>query len=407
MTMIRKSLSAALAAALLGSSAWAATPDREPFHGAHQGGIATAQQKHIYFMALDLTTTRREDVQALLKAWTRASARLAEGAPAAPLGTDPDAAPADAGDTVGLGPQRLTVTVGFGPGLFLKDGVDRYGLNARRPAAFIDLPHFPGDQLIPERTGGDLAVQICSDDAEVSLHAARQLARLAEPCAGVRWVQTGFMPATPAGATPRNLMGFKDGTINVPTGDEAVMAQHVWVGPEGGWLKDGSYMVVRPIRIALEHWDQMKLGFQEEVVGRHKASGAPLGGTRELDPLDFNATGPDGNPVLPETSHARLTAPENNQGARILRRGYAYDNGIILATDRWPPWHQGTRLDAGLLFVCFQRDPRTGFVQIFDKVAKFDMMNQFVTTTGGGLFACPAGSVGDEAYLGQALFEGQ
>jgi deferrochelatase/peroxidase EfeB len=60
--------------------------------------------------------------------------------------------------------------------------------------------------------------------------------------------------------------------------------------------------------------------------------------------------------------------------------------------------------DAGILFVCFQRDPRTGFVKIFEKMAKFDMMNQFVTHVGGGLFACPPGvKPGD--YVGQSLLE--
>ena len=395
----------AILTCLIGLTLMAATPGVEPFRGAHQGGIATSPQRHIYFMAFDLTTSSREELVTLLKAWTQVSDRLAAGDTAAPLGSDPALAPADSGDTVGLAPKRLTITVGFGPGLFLKDGVDRFGLKAKRPAAFVDLPHFPGDQFIPEHTGGDLGVQICSDDAEVSLHAARQLGRAAEAVATLRWVQAGFQPDTAPKDTPRNLMGFKDGTINIPTDDEAAMAKHVWVGSEGGWLRDGSYMVVRPIRIALEHWDQMKLGFQEEVVGRHKASGAPLGGQKELDPLDLKATDADGNYVLPENSHTRLTAPENNGGARILRRGYAYDNGIVVVADRWPPWHQGTRIDAGLLFVCFQRDPTVGFIRIFDQVAKFDMMNQFITTTGSALFACPAGTGLNGGYQGQALFE--
>ena len=45
--------------------------------------------------------------------------------------------------------------------------------------------------------------------------------------------------------------------------------------------------------------------------------------------------------------------------------------------------------DAGLLFVAYQRDPRTGFVKIFDAMSKLDMLNQFVTHTGGGLFRVP------------------
>jgi deferrochelatase/peroxidase EfeB len=60
--------------------------------------------------------------------------------------------------------------------------------------------------------------------------------------------------------------------------------------------------------------------------------------------------------------------------------------------------------DAGLLFVCYQSDPRTGFIRIFEKMSKFDMMNQFVTNTGGGLFACPGGAAKGE-FIGQKLFE--
>ena len=63
------------------SSPAGATPtnDIEPFGGAHQGGILTAPQKHTYFSAFDLTTTKREEVVGLLRDWTAAAARLANG----------------------------------------------------------------------------------------------------------------------------------------------------------------------------------------------------------------------------------------------------------------------------------------------------------------------------------------
>jgi deferrochelatase/peroxidase EfeB len=169
-------------------------------------------------------------------------------------------------------------------------------------------------------------------------------------------------------------------------------------------MQHGSYMVVRPIRIALEHWDRMKLGFQEQVVGRHKMTGAPLGAQHEGDAMDLDAVDADGNPVIPENAHARLASPGANDGAQILRRGYSYDNGVSFTAERWPPWHQGMEFDAGILFVCFQRDPRTGFVKIFDNMSKFDMMNQFVTHVGGGLFACPPGAAHGQ-YIGQSLLE--
>jgi len=386
------------------AAAAAAASDIEPFWGMHQGGIATPQQAHAYVAAFDLTTAKRADVIGLLRAWTTAAARLTRGLPVAASTDDSGAEPADSGEALGLPARRLTITFGFGADLFIKGDVDRYRLAQSRPEALIDLPRFNGDKLIPERTGGDLCVQACADDPQVAFHAVRQLARLAYSAAKMRWAQAGFVPSYSKQETPRNLMGFKDGTMNVPVNNRALMDQFVWVGAEGGWMRHGSYLVARPIRIALEHWDRMKLGFQEQVVGRHKRSGAPLGREYETDALDLDATDSDGNPRIPENSHARLAAPESNDGAQVLRRPYSYDNGLSFTAERWPPWRQGMEFDAGLLFVCYQRDPRTGFVKIFDKMSKFDMMNQFVTHVGGGLFACPSGAA-EGGYIGQTLFE--
>ena len=374
-----------------------------PFHGPHQQGIATAQQAHVYFAAFDLTTGNRSDLVTLMQAWTQAAARLTQGqgtdgAPA----QDPDAPPADSGEVAGLPPARLTLTFGFGPGLFSKDGHDRYGLASRRPQAFADLPRFVGDQLVPQRTGGDLCIQACADEPQVAFHAVRQLTRIARPYATTRWVQNGFLAGYAPGETPRNLMGFKDGTLNVAAHDPGALDRFVWVGEEGGWMRGGTYMVARPIRIALEHWDTMKLGFQEQTVGRHKLSGATLGSKDEAAPLALDAVDKDGNPLTPENAHVRLAAPESNDGAQILRRSYSYDNGVSFVAERWPPWRQGMELDAGLMFVCYQRDPRTGFTKIFDRMSKFDMLNQFVTHVGGGLFAVPPG-VGAGGYIGEGL----
>ena len=106
--------------------------------------------------------------------------------------------------------------------------------------------------------------------------------------------------------------------------------------------------------------------------------------------------------MIAENAHVRLAAPESNGGAQILRRSYSYDNGVSFVAERWPPWRQGLEMDAGLMFVCYQRDPRTGFVKLFDRMSKFDMLNQFVTHVGGGLFAVPPG-VGAGGYIGEGL----
>jgi deferrochelatase/peroxidase EfeB len=387
------------------ASGTTADGDALSFHGAHQRGIATPAQSHAYFAAFDVTAEKRADVANLMRVWTEAAATLTRGLPIADGPEDPAAAPADSGETRDLSAKRLTLTFGLGPTLFSQEGVDRFGLAARRPEAFVDLPRFVGDQLIPARTGGDLCIQACADDPQAAFHAARQLARLAGGAARLRWVQSGFLSGGAGGSTPRNLMGFKDGTMNPKADDPAVMDKHVWVGEEGGaWMRGGSYLVARPTRIALEHWDRMKLSFQEQTVGRHKTSGAAIGAHDEFAPPDLDATDADGNPVIAENAHVRLTAPQNNDGAQILRRSYSYDNGVSFVAERWPPWRQGMELDAGLLFICFQRDPRAGFIRMFEKLSRFDMMNQFVTPIGGGLFACPGG-VAKDRYLAQDLFE--
>jgi len=378
--------------------------DSEPFFGTHQAGVATTPQTNVYFAAFDLIAEKRDDVIALLRAWTAASARLTQGQTADLLTNDPATPELDSYETTGLATDRLTLTFGFGPGMFTKDGKDRYGLAKHRPDALADLPRFNGDQLVPERTGGDLCIQACADNPQVAFHAVRQLTRIAYGAANIRWAQSGFMAAQKDKSTPRNLMGFKDGSMNVPIRAEAAMNQYIWAGDEGGWMQHGTYMVARPIRIALEHWDRMKLSFQQQVMGREKHSGAPLGQKHENDSLALDANDANGNPIIPENAHVRLGAPENNDGAQILRRSYSYDNGLSYIAERWPPWHQGMEFDAGLLFISYQRDPRTGFVKIFDKMSKFDMMNQFVTHVGGGVFACPPGAK-EGGFIGQPLFD--
>lgn len=402
-------IGAAVATASPAAAAEKAEPAKsgiENFWGVHQAGIVTSQQRHTYFAAFDLIATKREDVAQLLRRWTVASARMTLGQPAEPFARDPQAPGPDSADAMGLPPSRLTLTFGFGAGLFVKDGADRYGIAAQRPEALVDMPKFPGEQLVEARSGGDLSVQACADDPQLAFHALRELARQAYDFAQLRWVQAGFL-SSDGRATPRNLMGFKDGSNNPSVHDARTMDEVVWVGSEGpAWMRGGSYLVTRRSRIALEHWDRMKIAFQEQTIGRRKYSGAPIGGKHEMEQPNLDAVDADGNPIIAENSHVRLAAAASNDGARILRRAYSYNDGANVTAERWPPWRQEMEFDAGLLFICYQRDPRTGFIKIFDRMAKFDMMNQFVTNTGGALFACPRGAAKGE-YIGQHLFETQ
>jgi deferrochelatase/peroxidase EfeB len=336
---------------------------------------------------------------------------MTNGETARPLGEDLSIEGPDGGAALGLPPARLTLTFGFGAGLFSKDGSDRYGLAAKRPAALVDLPKFNGDQLDPARTGGDISVQACADDPTVAFHAVRELVRLSYGAAQIRWAQAGFLPAAPTGETPRNLMGFKDGTNNPRLEGTAASPDSprsfdnvVWVGDEGpDWMRGGSYLVARRIRVSLEHWDRSEIDFQEQVIGRHKYSGAPIGKINERDSLDLDRVDQDGNPLIADNAHARLGAAATNDGAQIFRRPYSYNDGVSFTAERWPPWRQGMMYDSGLFFMCYQRDPRAGFIKIYENMAKLDALNQFATHTGGGLFACPGG-IAEGEFIGQKLF---
>ena len=345
------------------------------FHSAHQAGIATPVQGHLHFASYDVTTTDRAALVALLQDWTAAARAMTADRRVGGSGLQSRLAPpSDTGEAVGLDAANLTLTVGFGPGLF----DDRFGLGASRPAALADLPAFPGDTLDPALCGGDLAVQACSDDPQVAVHAVRNLTRIAAGRAAVRWAQLGFGKASAtesAGPTPRNLFGFKDGTANILGDDAGALAEHVWAhGSDGsGWMADGSYLVARRIRMTIETWDRTSLDEQETVIGRTKDVGAPLGRAREratVRPAE-----------LPATSHVRLAHPSLHGGARLLRRGYNFVDGS-----------DGLgHLDAGLFFLAYQRDPRRGFVPIQTELARHDAMNEYVRHTGSSLWAVPPG----------------
>ncbi len=404
---LQSAVAAAIAAPVTTSAVAAVSPtlnQTEPFFGKHQAGIASPAPKQTYFIAFDMLSSQRDDLIRLLKGWTAAAAEMTQAAEQFELQADPNFSPKSSGAAVGLSQAGLTITFGFGPSLFDKNGVDRFGLRAQRPEALTDLPRFAGDQLVPEKTGGDLSLQACADDPQVVEYAVRRLAQVANGIAVMRWAQTGFNGNFKPHETPRNQMGFKDGTVNVAAQDPQAMNDFVWVGNEAPpWLRGGSYMVIRPIRISMAHWDEMKLAFQEETVGRHKATGAPIGKTQEFDALDLEREDKDGNLITSDNSHVALSAPENNGGAQILRRAFSYDNGIARVAERWPPWRQVMTFDAGLLFQCYQKDPRTGFSRIFTKMAQIDMLNQFTTHVGSGLFACPPGAQPGQ-FIGQALF---
>jgi deferrochelatase/peroxidase EfeB len=368
---------------------------RVPFYGAHQAGIATPAQDRLAFAAFDLTSSDASDVQAMLGLWAAAAARMTSGEAVGAVDVSPSRAPIDTGEALGLGPARLTVTVGFGPSFF-----DKLDLSKRKPGALLPIPALPGDTLQPQRSDGDLCVQACADDPQVAFHAIRNLARLARGTAVMRWSQLGFGRTSSTSTTqetPRNLMGFKDGTNNIKAEQSTDLDRFVWVGDETDqpWMKGGTYLVARRIRMLIESWDTDDLTDQQNVIGRVKTTGAPLGGAHEFDEPDLAAGGTDGTPVIPLGAHIRLAAPAQNNGQKILRRGYSYTDGIDADTGL---------LDAGLFFIAFQQNAHKQFVRIQHQLGEQDLLNEYIRHTGSALFAIPPGLAGPGDWFGKALF---
>ncbi|TQS46472.1 iron uptake transporter deferrochelatase/peroxidase subunit [Cryptosporangium phraense] len=372
-----------------------------PFRGTHQAGIVTPAQDRLHFVSFDVTTESRADLVDLLREWTKAAERMTAGEAAGALGAVDgpiEAPPQDTGEALGLPASQLTLTIGFGPSLFDR----RFGLAAKRPAALVDLPAFPGDDLEAARSGGDIAIQACANDPQVAVHAVRNLARIGFGAVAVRWSQLGFgrTSSTSRGqATPRNLFGFKDGTANLKAEDASLLEQQLWAGAADGtpWMANGSYLVARRIRMHIETWDRTSLDEQQAIFGRFKGTGAPKtsadADSAEFDDFEFDTVTGASEPVIADNAHTRLAHPDFNQGARLLRRGYNFVDGS-----------DGLgRLDAGLFFLAYQRDPRKQFIPIQQNLARVDAMNEYVKHVGSAVFACPPG-LSRDGYWGDTLF---
>ncbi|WPP30815.1 iron uptake transporter deferrochelatase/peroxidase subunit [Streptomyces sp. CL7] len=357
-----------------------------PFHVKHQPGITDPLQSRGHLLAFDLVPgAGRKEAAALLRRWSDTARRLMAG--------EFDAE-GDSDVARDAGPSSLTLTFGFGHSFFARTGLEK-----QRPAALDPLPAFSSDRLDRARSDGDLWVQIGADDALVAFHALRAVQKDAGAAARVRWQMNGFNRSPGATARPmttRNLMGQIDGTRN-PKPEEPDFDERVFVPEQGepAWMANGSYVVVRRIRMLLDDWEKLSLREQEGVIGRRKTDGAPLSGGDETTEMDLEKTDAKGNLAVPFNAHARITRPDQNGGAAMLRRPFSYHDGID--ADGTP--------DAGLLFVCWQADPLRGFVPVQRKLDRGDALTPFVRHEASGLFAVPAGAAEGE-YVGQALLEG-
>lgn len=366
--------------------------EREPFDGPHQAGILTPAPAQATFAALDSIAADRRTLQEALEALSQRARELTVGGPIPLL--EADAPPADSGI---LGPVNdpdvLTVTIAFGASLF--DG--RYGLSAQRPHELVSMPTFSVDDLDPAQSHGDVLLQICAHQRDTVVHTLRELLRTVRGALQLRWTIDGFSGAARGPSphnNPRNLFAFRDGTANPPTSDSALMNELVWVGRgEPAWAAGGTYQVVRIIRQHVEFWDRVGLNEQENMIGRVRASGAPLGGTDEFEDPRYDLD-PDGKRI-PLTAHIRTANPRTPATAdqRILRRGFSYTRGF----------EEAGALDQGLIFVAFNQSPTRQFQTIQTRLLDEPMID-YITPVGGGYFFAPPGAEGQIDWVGSGLF---
>jgi deferrochelatase/peroxidase EfeB len=361
------------------------------FEGPNQAVILSEPAQATAFVAFDVVIDSKAGLRDLLQTITARMRLLYNGG--LPVNLGPASPPDDNGI---LGPQLPSRQVAFVFGLGSTLFDDRFGFASKRPAKLTAMHSFPNDNLDPAQVGGDLSVQILGPSSDVVLHALRDLTKHTRGGMQPRWRIDGFQsPPRPSG-TPRNLLGFKDGIANPGTADPTQMEDLVWVkagAPEPAWTAGGTYQVARVIRMLVEFWDRVSLDEQETMIGRRRASGAPLDANDEFAIPNYKAD-PQGT-IIPLDAHIRLANPRTPATAdnRILRRGYNYDRGIDL----------NGNLDMGLLFTCYQQDIERQFVATQTRLIDEPLVD-YISPTGGGYFFCPPGMNGKADFLGSPLF---
>lgn len=345
-----------------------------PFYGDHQAGVDTPTQVYGKFLGLNLLTADRDSFEAIGRIVTDDAARLTQGEPA--LGdTEPE---------VAAHPARLTITLGVGRAFLEKLGVTI-------PSAFPEIPAFETDALEPIWGQTDIVIQIGSDDPLTLSHAQRMLTKDLSTLAKVQWIQSGFISPTPGadgGSASRNLMGQVDGTVN-PAVDQ--FSEVVWID-DSSWADGGTVLVLRRIRMQLDTWDALDRPAKEIAMGRTLDTGAPLGGSSETDPVDFEAVDDTGLPVIPRDAHIRLAHADSPEKS-ILRRPYNYDESFSDGTS-----------DRGLIFAAYTKNAALSFIPMQERLARSDSMNRWLTTIGSAAYLILPG-VSEGEFLGQGVVQ--
>ncbi|WP_415856493.1 Dyp-type peroxidase, partial [Sinomonas sp. G460-2] len=367
------------------------------FLGANQAGVyrPAAQQQSACFAAFKVLSRDAAELKALLQKLTVKASILGAGRKASDALPSSELSGVDGAPPVNSGVMgedipaaNFTLTLGLAGSLFDNPA---FGLAAKKPKGLTGMKVFPKDQIEEEWTGGDLVLQLCADSTDVIHYALRDIMKATRGQLQLQWKINGFHNRPRPDGAPRNLFGYKDGIVN-PAQDEKL----VWLGRDSGqpaWAEGGTFMVVRIIRMLVEFWDRVGLGEQDNMIGRHRASGAPLGKDKETDTPDY-ASDPRGE-TIPLGAHIRLANPRTQEtaGSRMLRRGYNYELGVDL----------NGNMQAGLIFASFQQNIQDQFEATQTRLAN-EPMTDYIEPFGGGYFFVVPGVQKDGGFLGEGLF---
>lgn len=333
-------------------------PERISPHGTNQQGVATpAQQEHARILVGDLADLA--SVPGTLDRLGKTISALTSGE-----------------RLRGLEPGLLTVTVGVGPRIVAE------ALGEGVPGA-QDLPVFTRDAVPEERRGGDLFVQICSDDAVVNGAAETELLVTLESEFTPRWSAQGSRGPADQGFG-RNLLGFHDGVTIPRTSSE--LKDDVWIA-DPPQIAGSTIAVLRMMPIDVAAFSAMSVAEQERSVGRKKESGAPLSSGSIDDEIDLHAKTSDGAYAISSESHVRRAHPlPAGAPGLMLRRSYSYFNGSN---------------EQGLLFISFQKDLET-FSMTQARLDEGDALLDHTSTTASGTFLVLPG-FSEAAPLGDSL----
>jgi deferrochelatase/peroxidase EfeB len=386
---------AALSTLLVQNLTADSTQESQPFYGLHQAGIITPSPATALIVSFDVLAKNKQELQRLLKTLSDRLSFLTTGGDVPIL--DSKLPPANSGllNPSKIFPDNLTATVAVGTSLF----DDRFGIQALKPKYLVAMPRFPNDALDADLCHGDLLIQFCSNTAETNIHALRDVIKNFPDLLSLRWKMEGFLPPHTVKKhgkdTVRNMLGFKDGTANLDTQDSQLMDKVLWVqanSDEPNWTTGGTYQVVRVIRNKVEHWDRTPLQEQEQIIGRKKDTGAPLGMNQEMDIPNYQ--GDRKGEKIPLDAHIRLANPRISDLGKIFRRGFNYSRGYT----------KSGQLDMGLLFVCFQSNLQKGFITVQERL-NGEPLEEYIKPIGGGYFFALPGINSKNNYLGQSLIE--